>query len=90
MLGTQTPEQGYQTHFTEKETEVQRDLVVCWRLWFIYQEIAFSQRYNAKPVSTPHPVLPITMPGPVPGAEHSRVHSRRRQELTASSQEVIE
>lgn len=29
MLGTQTQGREYQTHFTEKEAEVQKDLVTC-------------------------------------------------------------
>lgn len=67
MLGTQTHGQGCQTHFTEKEAEVWKDLVTCWRP-FNCQEMAFSRHSNARPVSVLHPVLPVTTPRPVLGA----------------------
>lgn len=92
MLGTQT--HGISNPFHKKETEVQRDLVTCCRLWFTDQEIAFSWHPNAKPVCLPHPVLPVTMPGPVPGAGLTRVHGGRVspaiRELTGSLREVSE
>ena len=92
MLGAQTHGIANPSH--KKETEVQRDLVTCWRLWFTYQEIAFSRHPNAKSVCLPHPALPVTMPGPVPGAGLTRVHGGRVRpairELTGSLREVSE
>lgn len=63
VRGTQTHRQGYKTRFTGKETEVQRDLLTCCRLWLTCQEIAFGWHSNAKSVH-PSPVLPVTTPAP--------------------------
>lgn len=48
MRGTQTHRQRNQIHFTENETEVQRDPLIYWKLWFACLEIGFSQHSNAK------------------------------------------
>ena len=66
-------EQGYQTHFTTKKTEVQRELVTCWRLWFTSPEVA-GQHSDAKLVSTPHWVCNAGAGSPV---QWQRGHSCR-------------